>query len=157
MYNNNYYQPPRNLGIQTNYQQPIYQPMYQVPISQPTSSGLQGKIVDSIETAKNQDIQLDGSISYFALTDGTAIVSKQLQADGTSKTTIYRPIDEEQGELPKYATLDDIKKEIEMDKNLTCKFFRSYLYNYRIHISITNLFKLGIKGNIININYIYSI
>ena len=113
MYNNNYYQPPRNLGIQTNYQQPIYQPMYQVPISQPTSSGLQGKIVDSIETAKNQDIQLDGSISYFALTDGTAIVSKQLQADGTSKTTIYRPISEEQAELPKYATLDDIKKEIE--------------------------------------------
>ena len=113
MYNNNYYQPPRNLGIQTNYQQPIYQPMYQVPISQPTSSGLQGKIVDSIETAKNQDIQLDGSISYFALTDGTAIVSKQLQADGTSKTTIYRPISEGQVELPKYATLDDIKKEIE--------------------------------------------
>ncbi len=112
MYNNNYYQPPRNLGVQTNYQQPIYQPMYQVPISQPTSSGLQGKIVDSIETAKNQDIQLDGSISYFALTDGTAIVSKQLQADGTSKTTIYRPISEEQVELPKYATLDDIKKEI---------------------------------------------
>lgn len=112
MYNNNYYQPPRNLGVQTNYQQPIYQPMYQVPISQPTSSGLQGKVVDSIETAKNQDIQLDGSISYFALTDGTAIVSKQLQADGTSKTTIYRPISEEQVELPKYATLDDIKKEI---------------------------------------------
>ena len=112
MYNNNYYQPPRNLGVQTNYQQPIYQPMYQVPISQPTSSGLQGKIVDSIETAKNQDIQLDGSISYFALTDGTAIVSKQLQADGTSKTTIYRPVSEEQVELPKYATLDDIKKEI---------------------------------------------
>lgn len=113
MYNNNYYQPPRNLGVQPNYQQPIYQPMYQVPISQPTSSGLQGKIVDSIETAKNQDIQLDGSISYFALTDGSAIVSKQLQADGTSKTTIYRPINEEQVELPKYATLDDIKKEIE--------------------------------------------
>ena len=112
MYNNNYYQPPRNLGVQTNYQQPIYQPMYQVPISQPTSSGLQGKVVDSIETAKNQDIQLDGSISYFALTDGTAIVSKQLQADGTSKTTIYRPISEEQVEIPKYATLDDIKKEI---------------------------------------------
>ena len=112
MYNNNYYQPPRNLGVQTNYQQPIYQPMYQVPISQPTSSGLQGKIVDSIETAKNQDIQLDGSISYFALTDGTAIVSKQLQADGTSKTTIYRPINDENIELPKYATLDEIKKEI---------------------------------------------
>lgn len=112
MYNNNYYQPPRNLGIQPNYQQPIYQPMYQVPISQPTSNGLLGKLVDSVDVVKSMDIPLDGSVSYFPLTDGTAIVSKQLQADGTSKTTIYRPISEEQVELPKYATLDDIKKEI---------------------------------------------
>lgn len=112
MYNNNYYQPPRNLGIQTNYQQPIYQPMYQVPISQPTSNGLLGKLVDSVDVVKSMDIPLDGSVSYFPLTDGSAIVSKQLQADGTSKTTIYRPINDENIELPKYATLDDIKKEI---------------------------------------------
>lgn len=111
--NNNYYQPPKNMGV-PNYQQPIYQqPMYQVPISQPTSSGLLGKLVDSVDVVKSMDIPLDGSVSYFPLTDGSAIVSKQLQADGTSKTTIYRPINEEQVELPKYATLDDIKKEIE--------------------------------------------
>ena len=110
--NNNYYQPPKNMGV-PNYQQPIYQqPMYQVPISQPTSSGLLGKLVDSVDVVKSMDIPLDGSVSYFPLTDGTAVVSKQLQADGTSKTTIYRPINEEQVELPKYATLDDIKKEI---------------------------------------------
>ena len=84
MYNNNYYQPPRNLGIQPNYQQPIYQPMYQVPISQPTSNGLLGKLVDSVDVVKSMDIPLDGSVSYFPLTDGSAIVSKQLQADGTS-------------------------------------------------------------------------
>lgn len=110
--NNNYYQPPKNMGV-PNYQQPIYQqPMYQVPISQPTSSGLLGKLVDSVDVVKSMDIPLDGSVSYFPLTDGSAIVSKQLQADGTSKTTIYRPINEEQVEIPKYATLDDIKKEI---------------------------------------------
>lgn len=111
--NNNYYQPPKNMGV-PNYQQPIYQqPMYQVPISQPTSSGLLGKLVDSVDVVKSMDIPLDGSVSYFPLTDGSAIVSKQLQADGTSKTTIYRPINDENIELPKYATLDDIKKEIE--------------------------------------------
>lgn len=111
--NNNYYQPPKNMGV-PNYQQPIYQqPMYQVPISQPTSSGLLGKLVDSVDVVKSMDIPLDGSVSYFPLTDGSAIVSKQLQADGTSKTIIYRPINEEQVEIPKYATLDDIKKEIE--------------------------------------------
>lgn len=119
MYNNNYYQPPRNLGMQANqmYQQPVYQPIYQPvtmqsPVSQQIPNGLQGKSVDSIDVVKAMDIPLDGSISYFPLTDGSAIVTKQLQVDGTSKTTIYKPSNGVMMEQPKYATLDDIKKEI---------------------------------------------
>lgn len=53
--------------------------------------GLQGKSVDSVDVVKAMDIPLDGSVSYFPLTDGSAIITKQLQADGTSKTTIYKP------------------------------------------------------------------
>ena len=56
--------------------------------------GLQGKSVDSVDVVKAMDIPLDGSVSYFPLTDGSAIVTKQLQADGTSKTTIYKPFAE---------------------------------------------------------------
>ena len=115
MYNNPYYNQNRfqpmgmpTAQINTN---PYIQPMTQ-PITPTTNIGLQGKSVESLDVVRAMDIPLDGSISYFPLTDGTAIVSKQLQADGTSKTTIYRPISEEQVELPKYATLDDIKKEI---------------------------------------------
>lgn len=37
---------------------------------------------------------MTGSISYFPLTDGTAIVTKQLQVDGTSKTVVYKPAEE---------------------------------------------------------------
>lgn len=55
------------------------------------SLGLQGKSVDSVDVVKAMDIPLDGSVSYFPLTDGSAIITKQLQADGTSKTTIYKP------------------------------------------------------------------
>ena len=51
-----------------------------------------GKSVDSIDVVKAMDIPLDGSVSYFPLTDGTAIVTKQLQTDGTSKTIVYKPI-----------------------------------------------------------------
>ena len=116
MYNNPYYNQNRfqpmgmpTAQINTN---PYIQPMTQ-PITPTTNIGLQGKSVESLDVVRAMDIPLDGSISYFPLTDGTAIVSKQLQADGTSKTTIYRPINDENIELPKYATLDDIKKEIE--------------------------------------------
>ena len=79
----------------------------QNPQTYPQASlGLQGKLVDSIEVVKAIDIPLDGSTSYFALTDGTAIVTKQLQADGTSKTLVYKPVqeNEEKKETPKYIT-----------------------------------------------------
>ena len=85
-----------------------YQPMpmqQQVPMQQPMQQqpaqsivGLQGKSVDSIDVVKAMDINLDGSISYFPLTDGTAIVTKQLQMDGTSKTIIYKPVVENEKE-----------------------------------------------------------
>ena len=52
---------------------------------------MQGKSVESLEVAKAIDIPIDGSISYFPLTDGSAIITKQLQMDGKSKTVIYKP------------------------------------------------------------------
>lgn len=81
-----------------NYQ-PTYQQSYpQNPQNYPQQGivGLQGKIVDSIDVVKAIDIPLDGSTSYFALADGSAIVTKQLQRDGTSKTIVYKPISQEE-------------------------------------------------------------
>ena len=80
--------------------------------------GLQGKSVDSIDVVKAMDIPLDGSVSYFPLVDGTAIVTKQLQADGTSKTVVYKPIeDKEIANVPKYITKEDLDKEIKKVDN----------------------------------------
>lgn len=72
---------------------------------------LYGKQVDSLEVVKAIDIPLDGSISYFPLANGSAIVTKQLQQDGTSKITIYEPKVEK--ESIKYATIDDIDQKLE--------------------------------------------
>ena len=105
-----------------------YQPMYQnIPQNiqpqmqpqmqkiQPTEqfSRLQGKSVDSIDVVKATDVALDGSICYFPLIDGSAIITKQLQTDGTSKITVYKPV-EEGTNTPevKYITEADLKKEI---------------------------------------------
>ena len=72
---------------------------------------LYGKQVDSLEVVKAIDIPLDGSISYFPLANGSAIVTKQLQPDGTSKITIYEP--KTQKEDMKFATIEDIDKRLE--------------------------------------------
>ena len=72
---------------------------------------LNGKQVESIDIVKSIEIPLDGSISYFPLVNGTAIATKQLMQDGTSKITIYEPKVEK--ENIKYATIDDIDKKIE--------------------------------------------
>lgn len=72
---------------------------------------LNGKQVDSIDTVKSMDIPLDGSISYFPIANGSAIVTKQLQQDGTSKITVYEPKQEKQ--TVKYVTMEDLKEKIE--------------------------------------------
>lgn len=127
MFNYNMYNPymPANQRTQNVEQQytpytpytPQPQQSYpQNPQSYPQASvGLQGKTVESLEVAKVMEIPLDGSTSFFPLADGSAIITKQLQADGTSKTIIYKPDLEPQKpvEQPKYVTEEEVKEMIE--------------------------------------------
>ena len=107
---NSYY----NYGQQT---QQIPQQMQRQPqqIYKPQNIvGLQGKVVDSLDVVKATDIPYDGSVSYFPLTDGTAIITKQLQQDGTSKVVIYKPISENEAstQQPKYITETELKEQL---------------------------------------------
>ena len=107
----NYFNPYQNQYMPNNYNsyyqnQPRAQEQYQPYVRQ---SGLQGKVVTSIDEVKAIDIPLDGSTSFFALADGTAIVTKQLQQDGKSKTIIYVPQEEEKQAETKYITENDLK------------------------------------------------
>ena len=100
-----------------NNQNPYFNPYFNTPQLQTTMpnmrfNNLQGKSIDNLEVVKAMDIPLDGSISYFPLVDGSAIVTKQLQQDGTSKITIYKPIEAEEAAPTKYATIEDIEKYI---------------------------------------------
>lgn len=110
MYNNPYYQNRfQPMGVPNMNTQPYIQPQ---PISPNTNIGLQGKSVESLDVVKAMDIPLDGSISYFPLTDGSAIVSKQLQNDGTSKLIIYKPVEEDRKEKQKYVTMEELNAAI---------------------------------------------
>lgn len=85
--------------------------------SYPQQNVLQGKTVDSIEVVRAIDIPLDGSTSFFPIADGSAIITKQLQADGTSKIVTYLPSKEPTKDLEpkKYLTEQDVKEIFEND------------------------------------------
>lgn len=102
---------------QFNNQQQTQQTQAQQQMYRQPAMGLQGKSVDSVDVVKAMDIPLDGSISYFPLTDGTAILTKQLQSDGTSKTIIYKPV-ENTNKSNNYITADTLKEEL---KNVNSK------------------------------------
>lgn len=126
----NYY-PNYNQGYNQYYgqnsqvQMPRVQPMEQQYLQQYTApqpiykpTGLQGKSVDNIEVVKATDIPLDGTISYFPLTDGTAIVTKQLMPDGSSRTMVYKPIEEEKAEeMPRFVTENELNEKINIINN----------------------------------------
>ena len=131
----------RNFGYQYQPNQNMQQPQQPIQPIQPitTNLGLQGKSVDSIDVVKAMDIPLDGSVSYFPLTNGTAIITKQLQQDGTSKTIIYKPIQEEEKKEEvkiDYLTKDDLSVFAENNNSL-----KNEIGNIRNQIE-------GISGNI---------
>ncbi len=74
---------------------------------------LQGRQVDNVDVVKATEIPLDGSISYFPLIDGTAIFTKQLMQDGTSRINIYKPVQMEEKEEDKFVTQSEFEKQIE--------------------------------------------
>lgn len=110
----NNYQMPYNMNNLNNmsYQYPYYA---QNNIRQPiTNTTLQGKSVESIDVVKALDIPLDGSISYFPLANGSAIVTKQLQTDGTSKILVYKLVQEDElEEKVKYVTDNELQDKLE--------------------------------------------
>lgn len=94
---------------QTNIPQPMEMPIPQQTMPQMAINRLNGKQVDSIEVVKATDISLDGSVNYFPLIDGSAIITKQLMKDGTSKLTIYEPKKEKD---IKYVTSDEFDEKV---------------------------------------------
>lgn len=124
MFNN--YNPYYQMQYQRQFNPQAYQLNPQAEQFQPnnmqtyrqTVPQLQGKSVDNIDVVKAMDIPLDGSISYFPIADGSAIVTKQLQVDGTSRTIVYKPMEgEDVSKLPKYITVEELDEALKQIDN----------------------------------------
>ena len=141
MFNNNYnpyYNQPQRFQPVEPITQPINTMNTQPYIPSTTNNnhiGLLGKSVESIDVVKAMDIPLDGSTSYFPLTDGSAIVTKKIQNDGTSKTIVYKPVEEESKSQPVYVTMEDVEKKMkEFDSNGEIKSVKEELKNLKKQI-----------------------
>ena len=85
-----------NIPNTSYYQQPSYQvprPQTQIPLQQPinqtVSPFLKGRLVSSIEEARAQTIDFDGSVFYFPDLANRRIYTKQINLDGTSTLNMY--------------------------------------------------------------------
>lgn len=99
---------------------PIYQPQYQIqqqPTQQP-SSGLNCKIVDSLEVSKIQEVPF-GSFGVFPKGDLSEIYIKSWNGDGTTKVIVYKPevVQETEKQDVYMIALNEIKKSIDNLEN----------------------------------------
>nr|DAR25638.1 MAG TPA: hypothetical protein [Bacteriophage sp.] len=98
-----------NYNIQPAYQQYGYNPYFQQPrIQQPQiepvqtvnqfqqqiPSGINGRVVQSVEMITANDVPMDGSAAFFPMQDMSAIFAKSWNADGTIKTVTFKPVNE---------------------------------------------------------------
>lgn len=94
-----------------------YSPIYQQPqyqIAQQQSSALNGKVVDSLEVCRVQEIPF-GSFGVYPKGDLSEIYIKSWNGDGTTKVVIYKPEIIQEPEKPDVymMALNEIKKSIE--------------------------------------------
>lgn len=92
---------------------PIYQtPQYQIP-QQPQNTGLNGKVVDSYEVSKIQEIPF-GSFGVYPKGDLSEVYIKSWNGDGTTKVVVYKPeVIQESGKPDIYMeALEEIKESI---------------------------------------------
>lgn len=116
-------------------QQPIQQtqPMQTQQVIPIQQNNLNGKAVESIDVVKAMDIPMDGTISYFPIADGSAIVTKQLQMDGTSKMVVYQAIERKSEEI-RFITKEELEKELSKFDNSDLEDIRDEISDIRKEI-----------------------
>ena len=105
-----------NFSPQAIQQQQMYQGSYMRP---PVLSGLRGRPVTSLEEARAQSIDFDGSIFFFPDLVNKRIFTKQINMDGTASLNVYYL-----GELP---VNENAQPAVSMDNFVTREEFESVL------------------------------
>ena len=68
---------------------PPYQPYQYQPPQPPRPAGIAGRTVGSTSEITVQDVPTDGTVAWFPLSDGSAVVGKRWTPDGNILTMRY--------------------------------------------------------------------
>ena len=82
-----------------NYQQSLQQPLVPTSMSGANQQampqqivGINGRIVQAVETINPNEVPMDGSVAFFPKQDLTEIYAKSWNADGTIRTLTFKPV-----------------------------------------------------------------
>ena len=82
-----------------NYQQSLQQPLVPTQMSGANQQampqqivGINGRIVQAVETINPNEVPMDGSVAFFPKQDLTEIYAKSWNADGTIRTLTFKPV-----------------------------------------------------------------
>lgn len=117
MMNNPYMQPQNpymdRMNFLQNYQQNLQQPLVPTPMSGANQQamsqqipGINGRIVQAVENINANEVPMDGSMAFFPKQDMSEIYVKSWNANGTIKTTVYKPCTESNGNNVSNLTAD---------------------------------------------------
>ena len=91
--------------MQTQYNQ---QQLYNQPVQQAQTPGLNGEIVDGLDVVKAKNVDMSGQPTFYPKSDLSEVYVKRLMADGTSQIITYKavqPEDEKQKEDQSYVDI----------------------------------------------------
>lgn len=82
-----------------NYQQSLQQPLVPTSMSGANQqamsqqiAGINGRIVQAVETINPNEVPMDGSVAFFPKQDLTEIYAKSWNTDGTIRTLTFKPV-----------------------------------------------------------------
>lgn len=82
-----------------NYQQNLQQPLVPTSMSGANQqamsqqiAGINGRIVQAVETINPNEVPMDGSVAFFPKQDLTEIYAKSWNTDGTIRTLTFKPV-----------------------------------------------------------------
>ena len=91
MMNNPYMQSQNPYMDRMNFLQSYQQSLQQQPMPQQIV-GINGRIVQAVETINPNEVPMDGSVAFFPKQDLTEIYAKSWNADGTIRTLTFKPV-----------------------------------------------------------------
>lgn len=97
----------------SQYQNQFASPIPQQPFNLPPvqSNGIQGRVVEGIESVRTTEIPMTGDIHYFPSADGKSIYTKRWLQNGTTELLTYVPkIEEPPRDIQSVVESPDISK-----------------------------------------------